>query len=272
MDRKKQFLLTPEQHETRRKYIGGSDAGTIMEANPEKLIRLWKEKRGELAPEDLSGILPVCFGTATEELNRYWFEIQNPGKKITREGEHVVSSSIPFMACSLDGYIESDKALFEAKTTGGFETMDKITQRYIPQLFHSMWCLNVEKAYLSVFLGTGKWAMAEVRADSEPFYMDTLHEREKEFWACVQDGTPPAFEPVPLPVVGDSEMREVDMEGNNAWAFAAGAWLETRASVELNKKMGDELKLLVDFDVRQAKGYGVKISRGKDNRLRLYEL
>jgi hypothetical protein len=33
------------------------------------LIRLWREKRGEADPEDLSGNLIVQLGTATEELS-----------------------------------------------------------------------------------------------------------------------------------------------------------------------------------------------------------
>ena len=39
----------------RRHFIGGSDARIIMGAHEEALIRLWREKRGEAEPEDLSG-------------------------------------------------------------------------------------------------------------------------------------------------------------------------------------------------------------------------
>ena len=35
-------------------YIGGSDARTIMGHDEGALIRLWREKRGEIEPEDLS--------------------------------------------------------------------------------------------------------------------------------------------------------------------------------------------------------------------------
>ena len=38
------------------------------------LVRLWREKRGEVEPEDLSGNLIVQLGLATEELNRRWYE------------------------------------------------------------------------------------------------------------------------------------------------------------------------------------------------------
>ena len=58
----------------RRSYVGGSDARVIMGDDQGKLIRLWREKRGEIEPEDLSDVLVVQLGTVTEDLNRRWFE------------------------------------------------------------------------------------------------------------------------------------------------------------------------------------------------------
>ena len=43
----------------RRSFIGGSDARIIMGDDEATLLRLWKEKRGEVEPEDLSGDLLV---------------------------------------------------------------------------------------------------------------------------------------------------------------------------------------------------------------------
>jgi predicted phage-related endonuclease len=47
----------------------------------EALVRLWREKRGEVEPEDLSGNLIVQLGTATEDLNRQWYE-RNTGHSV----------------------------------------------------------------------------------------------------------------------------------------------------------------------------------------------
>ena len=66
----------------RRQFIGGSDARTIMSGDEAGLIRLWREKRGEAEPEDLSGNLVVQLGVATEALNRTWYE-RNTGRVIT---------------------------------------------------------------------------------------------------------------------------------------------------------------------------------------------
>ncbi len=60
--------------QSRRFFIGGSDARIIMGNDEAALVQLWHEKRGEAEPEDLSGNLTVQLGKATEDLNRHWYE------------------------------------------------------------------------------------------------------------------------------------------------------------------------------------------------------
>ena len=69
-------------HPSRRAFIGGSDARIIMGDDEGALFRLWREKRGEAEPEDLSGNLIVQLGRVTEDLNRQWFE-RNTGQAVT---------------------------------------------------------------------------------------------------------------------------------------------------------------------------------------------
>ena len=98
----------------RRIFIGGSDARIIMGSDEAALVRLWREKRGEAEPEDLSGNLIVQLGTATEELNRSWYE-RNTGRRIRDVQRRVKHSAIPWMAATLDGIVEGVEAVFEAK-------------------------------------------------------------------------------------------------------------------------------------------------------------
>ena len=65
----------------RRCFIGGSDARIIMGSNEDALLRLWREKRGEVEHEDLSANLVVQLGVVTEALNRTWYE-RNTGRTI----------------------------------------------------------------------------------------------------------------------------------------------------------------------------------------------
>src|SRR5437016_11025569 len=98
----------------RRSFIGGSDARIIMGADERALIRLWREKRGEADPPDLSGNLIVQLGNATEELNRSWYE-RNTGRRVRDIQRHVKHSLIPWMAATLDGIVDGTEAVFESK-------------------------------------------------------------------------------------------------------------------------------------------------------------
>ena len=98
----------------RRTFIGGSDARVIMGTDEAALLRMWREKRGEAEPEDLSGNLIVQLGLVTEPLNRHWFE-RNTGYVITQVQRRVQHPVIRWMAATLDGMVEQAGAVFEAK-------------------------------------------------------------------------------------------------------------------------------------------------------------
>jgi predicted phage-related endonuclease len=99
---------------SRREFIGGSDARIVMGNDEAALIRLWREKRGEVEPENLSGNLVVQLGVATEDLNRRWYEA-NTGQVITDIQKRVMHPALRWMGATLDGRIEGSDAVFEAK-------------------------------------------------------------------------------------------------------------------------------------------------------------
>ena len=100
--------------ENRRLFIGGSDARVIMGNDEAALLRLWREKRGEIEPEDLAGNLIVQLGVATEDLNRRWYEA-NSGQIIADIQRHVRHPIVRWMGATLDGRVEATGAVFEAK-------------------------------------------------------------------------------------------------------------------------------------------------------------
>src|SRR5215831_2477968 len=95
---------------SRRNFIGGSDARIIMGKDEAALLRLWREKRGEVAREDLSTNLIVQLGNVTENLNRRWFEA-NSGQEVVDVQKHVRHPVLRWMGATLDG----TAAVFEAK-------------------------------------------------------------------------------------------------------------------------------------------------------------
>src|SRR6202171_5595424 len=96
----------------RRYFIGGSDARIIMGNNETALLRLWREKRGEVEPEDLSGNLSVQLGIVTEELNRRWYEA-NTGQTVRDVQKRIRHPGLRWMAATLDGRVEASGAVFE---------------------------------------------------------------------------------------------------------------------------------------------------------------
>src|SRR5262249_31916077 len=99
---------------TRRYFIGGSDSRIIMGDGERAVIRLWGEKRGEVAAEDLSANLVVQLGLATEELNRRWYQA-NTGQVITDVQKRVRHPALRWMVATLDGRIAASDAVYEAK-------------------------------------------------------------------------------------------------------------------------------------------------------------
>ena len=86
----------------RRHTIGGSDARVIMGDDEAALLRLWREKRGEVEPEDLTDNLVVQLGSVTEHLNRHWYE-KNSGHFVTEVQRQVFHAVHRWMAATLDG-------------------------------------------------------------------------------------------------------------------------------------------------------------------------
>src|SRR6266568_4390425 len=122
----------------RREFIGGSDARVIMGKDEKALHRLWREKRGEAAAPDLSGVLIVQLGLVTEDLNRRWYEL-NSGHRIGDIQRHAIHRTIPWMAATLDGLVKETGAVFEAKFMLPWSFSEEAaSEKHMAQLQHNM--------------------------------------------------------------------------------------------------------------------------------------
>ncbi len=108
---------TKRRSADRRYFIGGSDARIIMGTDEAALLRLWREKRGEVGPTDLSGNLIVQLGSVTEELNRRWYEA-NTGNVIADIQQQVRHPTVRWMGATLDGRVEASGALCSGRPPG----------------------------------------------------------------------------------------------------------------------------------------------------------
>src|SRR5664280_1324187 len=126
----------------RRSFIGGSHARISMGADETALLRLWREKRGEAEPEDLSGNLIVQLGLVTEPLNRTWYE-RNTGQAVKDVQSRVQHPVNRWMAATLDGMVEGSGAVFEAKFMLPWSFSEEAAaEKHMAQLQHNMWVTN----------------------------------------------------------------------------------------------------------------------------------
>ena len=232
-----------------------------MGSDEAALIRLWREKRGEVGQEDLSGNLIVQLGTVTEELNRIWYE-RNTGRNVRDVQRHVKHSAIPWMAATLDGVVEETGAVFESKFMLPWSFSEEAAaEKYMAQLQHNMWVTHLRSAVLSIITGGGKWV--EITIPMDPLYLSVLVSAEKKFWRCVQSGETPHLINAEPPRPRIEAIRVVDMTASNSWAEFAALFRNTHSAFLDHERARSELKTLMPEDAKEAIGHGVRAKRSK---------
>ena len=251
----------------RRYFVGGSEARIIMgdDAREPRCCALWREKRGEVKPEDLSGNLIVQLGLATEDLNRRWYEAYT-GQVITDVQRPVRHPTIRWMAATLDGRVQGSDAVFEAKFMLPWSFSEEAAaEKYMSQLQHNMWVVAARTAVLSVITGGGKWV--EIKTHADPLYQHLIVTAERKFWQwCSKVASRQPCLGVEPPKPRIEAVRIVDMSSSNAWAEVAAILWRTQPAYLEHEQAKAELKSLVPEDAQQAIGHGVRARRSKSER------
>jgi len=228
-------------HVSRRSFIGGSDARIIMGADEAALVHLWREKRGEAEPEDVSGNLIVQLGIVTEALNRHWYE-RNTGQTVECVQHRRRYPLLRWMGATLDGIVAGSGTVFEAKFMLPWSFSEgAAAEKHMAQLQHNVWVTNSRGAALSIITGGGKWLEIKIAADS--LYQHLLVTAEKKFWRCVESG--------------------VDMSSSNAWAELSNVFRRTREAYLEHENAKAELKGLMPEDAKEAIGHGIRAKRSR---------
>src|SRR5512132_1393067 len=250
-----------KSYEGRRSFIGGSDARIIMGSDEAALIQLWREKRGEVEPEDLSGNLIVQLGATTEALNRSWYE-RNTGRRIVDVQRRVRHSAIPWMVATLDGIVEGTETVFEAKFMLPWSFSEEAAaEKYMAQVQHNMGVSHLRTSVLSIITGGGTWV--EIAIPMDPLYLSVLVSAEKKFWRCVQSGEVPHLIMAEPPRPRIEAIRIVDMSSSTSCAEFAALFRNTREAFLEHERAKSELKALMPEDAKEAIGHGVRAKRSK---------
>lgn len=249
------------RHSSRIGFIGGSDARIVMGDDQNKLLQLWREKRGEAEPEDLSDVLIVQLGNVTEELNRRWYE-RNTGNTVKDPQKRIQHPVNKWMAATLDGLVQPSGAVFEAKFMLPWTFSEEVAaEKHMAQLQHNMWVCNARSAVLSIITGGGKWVEMAISAD--PLYQHLLITAERKFWRCVQSGETPRLFGIEPPRPRLEAVRVIDMSSSNSWAELAATFKRTRAAHQEHEGVKADLKRLVPEDAKEADGHGLRAKRSK---------
>jgi predicted phage-related endonuclease len=253
--------LWTTSNESRRVFIGGSDARIIMGSDEAALLRLWREKRGEIEPQDLSGNLIVQLGVATETLNRHWYE-RNTGQSIESIQRWLRHPVLRWMGATVDGIVAGSGTVFEAKFMLPWTfSEDAAAEKHMAQVQHNMWVANSRAAALSVITGGGKWVEIKIAAD--PLYQHLLLTAEKKFWRCVESGETPHLFGVEPPRARIEAVRIVDMSSSNTWAELSAVFRRTKEAYLEHENVKTELKALMPEDAKEAIGHGIRAKRSR---------
>lgn len=192
-----------EWQEFRLGRLGGSDASVVLGLNSWKTnIDLWKEKKGLIAPKDLSKNESVSYGRAAEEHITALFALDHPEFDLVVPKDVVYVKNGVLMA-SLDGQlIEREtgrKGILEIKTTDVFSRLELekwnngIPEYYYVQLLHYLNVMGWEFAILRCYFRhqqTFKDYVIE-REDSKDDIV-LLETAEMKFIDSLARSTPPA--------------------------------------------------------------------------------
>ena len=193
----------------RRSFIGGSDARIIMGDDAAALLRLWREKRGEAEPEDLSGNLIVQLGKVTEELNRRWFETKS-GHQVVDVQRHVRHPALHWMGATLDGrWLRAAPSLRPNLCCRGRSRRKRRSKstRHSSNITFGLSLQELRYSRLLQAEGSG----LKSRCSADPLYQHLIVTAERKFWRCVESGEPPALFGVDPPKPRVEAVRIVDM-------------------------------------------------------------
>lgn len=196
-------MLTQEQIEERRTGIGGSEVGIIAGLSPfQSPYELYLEKRGEIAPVDLSEKDNVMLGQLFEDGIAEAYCIvrgRREGRtiKVERRNNTYRRKDLPWAMAHIDRKVVGEQRGVECKLVGAFARQgdwgpDGTDQVPDYMLLQCQWYMGV--------VGCDEWDLASAHGNND-FRIHTIKRDDgliadlillgQDFWECVETGKPP---------------------------------------------------------------------------------
>jgi len=185
-------MLTKEQLQERRNYIGASDAAIILGISPYKTpYELYLEKNGELDSNSEENDA-LIIGSLLEPVIINLYEMKT-GNKVEVNIPTQFSKEYPFIAVNLDGRLLLDKdTLIEAKSSAVYSQWgtddDSIPLWYVAQCQQAMYVTGALRTLVPVLIGK-TFKVYTINRDED--LIKLIVTKVVEFWAMLQNGLPP---------------------------------------------------------------------------------
>lgn len=190
-------MLTDEQRLKRVNGIGASDTPIIMGYSSYKTpYQLYLEKTGIITPDDEVTELQY-WGNMIEPLIIKRFEEEN--NVVITFPDTVSHPEYPFIFANLDGWIESERAVVEAKCVNSFQRKewdmaltDGMPLVYLIQIAKQCLITDASRGYCPVLIGGNEYKQFIYERD--PVLEEIILKSDIEFWNCIQN----KIEPEPI--------------------------------------------------------------------------
>lgn len=192
------MILTAEQKAERRKSLGGSDAAAAVNLSPWcSPYRLWLEKTGQQErdeDEEARNADAKHFGNVLETIVATEFA-RRTGIKVARVNRALRHPENTFMTANIDRRLVGVREGLECKTASAFvahhwgDTSDQVPIQYLIQCMHYLAVTGWDAWHIAVIVGGNSFRSFRIARDED--MIADLCSREREFWHCVQTGTPP---------------------------------------------------------------------------------
>lgn len=233
----------------RKTKITATDAVVIMGKSKWKTkYELYQEKTGEVSNSFCSEKMQR--GIDLEPVARETYIIQTG---IEVSPEVVVHYELSWLMASLDGIDDSGEYLVEIKCAGPKDHQTakegKVPDHYYPQLQHQMFVASVwEMDYFSFDGKDG--VIVKVKRDQK--YCEEMIEKEKDFYRCIQEKTPPEL-------TEDDYIEICDLE----WKRSACIWRDLNYQIKNLESQQEKIKenLVLMSGYKNCRGSGLKLSQ-----------
>lgn len=175
-------MFTADQLEERRKYLGASESAAALGMSSFfSTYELYLSKQGKGKP--IEKTIPMMVGQALEPVCIDLLEREDDLMVVDRQ-RLFVDDSAPWRRCTIDGYVHSESAIVEAKSSGDFRGWgdggDEIPLPYLYNIAHSFMCIpEAKKAIFPVLIGGRTYRRYTVKRDNE--LIDLVRQGEEHF-------------------------------------------------------------------------------------------